>query len=126
MNVNIFRVIVPVENIDEAQRFYQKLLGIDGERVSPGRHYFKCGNVILACYDPAADGDNFTRKPNPEHIYFETDNLEQLFENAKKAGCSYLEDKVEKRPWGERSFYAKDPFGNPICFVDHESTFKGN
>jgi len=126
MNVNIFRVIVPVENIDEAQRFYQKLLGIDGERVTPGRHYFKCGNVILACYDPAADGDDITRAPNPAHIYFETDNLEQLFENAKKAGCSYLEDKVEKRPWGERSFYAKDPFGNPICFVDHESMFKGH
>ena len=32
MNVNIFRVIVPVVNIDEAQRFYQKLIGIYGER----------------------------------------------------------------------------------------------
>ena len=126
MNVNIFRVIVPVENIDEAQRFYRKLFDIDGERVSPGRHYFKCGNVILACFDPAAEGDKFTREPNPEHIYFETDQIEQLFENAKKAGCSFLEDKVKKRSWGERSFYAKDPFGNPLCFVDRKSMFTGH
>jgi len=126
MNVNIFRVIVPVENIDEAQRFYRKLFDIDGERVSPGRHYFKCGNVILACFDPAAEGDKFTREPNPEHIYFETDQIEQLFENAKEAGCSFLEDKVEKRSWGERSFYAKDPFGNPLCFVDRKSMFTGH
>ena len=25
---------------------------------------------------------------------------------------------IEWRPWGERSFYAKDPLGNKICFVD--------
>ena len=29
------------------------------------------------------------------------------------------------RPWGERSFYAFDPFGNPICFVDARTVFTG-
>jgi hypothetical protein len=29
------------------------------------------------------------------------------------------------RPWGERSFYATDPFGNLLCFVDGETLFTG-
>ena len=31
----------------------------------------------------------------------------------------------ETRPWGERSFYGRDPFGNPICLVDSGTTFTG-
>lgn len=30
-----------------------------------------------------------------------------------------------KRPWGERSSYAVDPFGNPLCFVDRATVFTG-
>jgi hypothetical protein len=30
---------------------------------------------------------------------------------------------IEIRPWGERSFYATDPFGKPICFVDSMTLF---
>ena len=29
------------------------------------------------------------------------------------------------RPWGERSFYLRDPFGNPLCFVDAATLFTG-
>ena len=32
---------------------------------------------------------------------------------------------VAERPWGERSFYANDPFGNKICFVDRPTVFTG-
>ncbi len=41
MPPRLYRVILPVSNIDEAAAFYCYLLGIPGERVSPGRHYFK-------------------------------------------------------------------------------------
>ena len=30
-----------------------------------------------------------------------------------------------QRPWGERSFYATDPFDNPLCFVARDSVFTG-
>jgi hypothetical protein len=29
------------------------------------------------------------------------------------------------RPWGERSFYVKDPWGNGLCFVDEKTLFTG-
>jgi hypothetical protein len=32
---------------------------------------------------------------------------------------------IVKRPWGERSFYAHDPWGNGLCFVDENTLFTG-
>ncbi len=29
-------------------------------------------------------------------------------------------------PWGERMFWARDPFENPISFVDAETIFTGS
>ena len=122
--VRLFRVIVPVTDIERAAEFYTVLLQSAGRRVSPGRHYFDCGGVILACFDPRADTDAFDLPPNPDHIYFAVGDLEAAFERATAAGCSEL-GPIAKQPWGERSFYAKDPFGNRLCFVDDTTLFTG-
>jgi hypothetical protein len=29
------------------------------------------------------------------------------------------------RPWGERSFYVVDPWGNPLCFVEEGTVYTG-
>jgi catechol 2,3-dioxygenase-like lactoylglutathione lyase family enzyme len=121
----IYRVILPVSSIERAAEFYAGLLGLRGRRVSPGRHYFDCGGVILACFEPRADGDSWEPRPNQDHVYFAVADLEEVFARAQAAGCSWLEERIESRPWGERSFYARDPFGNPICFVDEATLFTG-
>lgn len=125
MKYKIYRVILPVSNIGEAQQFYGTLFGIPGVRVSPGRHYFQLGGVILACYDAKADGDALPFRPNPDHIYISCDELENLFERAKKLNCQRLDEKIEKMPWGERCFYLSDPFGNQLCMVDERTLFTG-
>lgn len=125
MAIKLFRVIAPVTGIDVAATFYAHLLGMPGQRVSGGRHYFDCGGTILACFDPRGDGDDWDAKPNPDHIYFAVDDLEATYERAKTAGCTQLEDQIKTRPWMERSFYATDPFGNRLCFVDERTTFMG-
>ena len=33
--------------------------------------------------------------------------------------------KIARRPWGEVSFYLHDPSGNPLCFVDEQSVYRG-
>ena len=33
--------------------------------------------------------------------------------------------RIARRPWGERSFYLREPFGNPLCFVDSATLFTG-
>lgn len=130
----LFRVILPVSDIGRAARFYEIVLGNAGQRVSPGRHYFDCEGVVLACYDPMEDGDGYEAKPIPEPVYLAVDDLQATFHNAKKAGASLSPavvpdvgplGEIAERPWGERSFYASDPFGNPLYFVSRESVFTG-
>ncbi len=133
MGTRLFRVILPVSDIERAAGFYSAVLGTPGVRVSDGRHYFDCGGVILACFSPRQDGDPFESRANPDQLYFAVDDLEATFAACRTAGATFAEGdvhgdpagRIAKRPWGERSFYIKDPFGNPICFVDQETVFTG-
>jgi catechol 2,3-dioxygenase-like lactoylglutathione lyase family enzyme len=120
--IRLYRVILPVSDIERAKVFYGTLLGAEGKRISPGRHYFGCEGVILACFDPRADGDPWDATPNPDHVYFSVDDLEGVFGRAGSAGARILQP-IEVQPWGERSFYASDPFGNKLCFVDSRTLF---
>ncbi len=126
MSVKLFRVILPVNDVEQAAHFYGQLLDLAGERVSAGRHYFDCGGTILACFDPQADGDPWDAQPNPDHVYFAVSDLDATFERARRAGCGQLDNEIRTQPWGERSFYAADPFGNKICLVDAETAFSGH
>lgn len=122
----LFRVVVPAGDIDASAAFYQELLAMPGERVSAGRHYFDCGGVILAVVDPRADGDERDARPNDDHVYLSVGDLGPYHERAKALGAlSRTMGAVEKRPWGERSFYLQDCFGNPLCFVDQSTLFLG-
>ena len=129
----LYRVVLPVNDLNAAVSFYAALLEQPGMRVSNGRHYFMCGGVILAIYDPRGDGDDRTPHPNFDHVYFAVDDLEGVFARAGKVGglSTVLGDgrlpmgEIARRPWGERSFYMNDPFGNPICFVDTASLYTG-
>lgn len=129
----LFRVIVPVSDITKAADYYTHLLGVQGSRVSPGRHYFDAGGVILALFNPHADGDDMDVLPLPDHIYFAVEDLEAFFRRAQQLGGLSTEigdgglamGKIETRPWGERSFYLTDPFGNRLCFVDEKTVFTG-
>jgi predicted enzyme related to lactoylglutathione lyase len=126
VTIKLFRVILPVPAIEAGARFYEQVLGMAGTRVSSGRHYFQCGGTILACYSPRDDGDSGDLPANPENIYFAVDDLEAAFLRCREAGCTRLDDSIKTRPWGERSFYAEDPFGNKICFVDEKTMFTGS
>lgn len=129
----LFRVIVPVGDVDRAARFYATLLEKHGHRISPGRHYFDCGGVILACFSPREDGDPWDATPNPDHLYFAVDDLEAVHARAEHlGGLSPVHGDgglpmgtIARRPWGERSFYMQDPFGNKLCFVDAATVFGG-
>jgi uncharacterized glyoxalase superfamily protein PhnB len=125
---HLYRVILPVPDIERASQFYTALLSIPGERVSPGRHYFDCGGTILACYDAAADGDGDQGKwsfhPLQYH-YFAVADLDAAYQRALAAGAT-IESNIRLMPWGERLFYCHDPFGSPLCFVDEATKFTGS
>ncbi len=127
MTANLYRVIHPVNDMDIAAQFYSSVLGTEGERVSPGRHYFECGGTILACYDPAADGDDpgaGWRHHRNQYLYFAVVDLDAACRAVADAGGEITAE-IDSMPWGERMFYAKDPFGNPISFVDQSTVYTG-
>lgn len=121
----LFRVILPVSRIEEAAAFYSAVLDQPGRRVSPGRHYFDCGGTILACFDPRADGDSWDATPNPDHVYFAVPDLEACHARVSSQPGASAVRPIETQPWGERSFYCADPFGNKLCFVDEQTVFTG-
>jgi predicted enzyme related to lactoylglutathione lyase len=116
-------VIVPVPDIEAAATFYSNVLGVPGRRISPGRHYFGCGGTILACFDPRSDGDPWDAQPNPDHLYFAVSDLETYLARVQAQAGSVVGREIETQPWGERSFYCSDPFGNKLCFVDDRTLF---
>jgi catechol 2,3-dioxygenase-like lactoylglutathione lyase family enzyme len=124
---NLFRIILQVPDLDKAADFYAQLLGAAGRSIRGGRHYFDCGPVILALVD---EGER--AQPIPDHIYFAVKDLERIHARAHALGCLAQEQVhgesaggIVTRPWGERSFYARDPFGNGLCFVAEETVFTG-
>ncbi|HKV90073.1 MAG TPA: VOC family protein [Thermoplasmata archaeon] len=129
----LYRTILSVSNVERAGRFYGELLGTVGRLVGPGRMYFDCGPVILALVASAPEGPAPSR--SFDSVYFATGALEAVYRRAKDLGCllgGNLHDRADQpmgaivvRPWGERSFYVMDPFGNPLCFVDETTVFTG-
>lgn len=127
----LFRIALQVGDLDQAAAFYAKLLDDQGRRIPRGsRHYFDCGPVILAIVDVTAG--QLKPQPIPDYVYFAVSNLDQVYERAKALNCLARDDvhgeaagEIVKRPWGERSFYAEDPWGNGLCFVDESTLFTG-
>lgn len=126
----LFRVVLEVADLDAAVDFYNKLLGIKGRKVRGSRAYFDCGPVILAILDPTP-GD-IEPAPNVDDVYFSVKDLEKVHERASELRCLSTEEvhderagEIVKRPWGEQSFYVKDPWGNGLCFVDEKTLFTG-
>jgi hypothetical protein len=125
----LFRLNVEVGDLVAAANFYTKLLGVQGRPQAGRRCYFECGAVTLQVVDVSSVG--------PPHraakaLYFTVRNLEAAFERAQALRCLSPEDVhdapgggIVVRPWGERSFYAVDPWGNPLCFVEEGTVYTG-
>jgi hypothetical protein len=59
-------------------------------------------------------------------------DLEAVHSRANELGCLSKGEvhgrsagDIVTRPWGERSFYVYDPFGNGLCFVDVRTLYTG-
>lgn len=126
----LFRILLEVDGIDHAVELYSTLLDNPGRRIHGGRHYFDCGDVILGFVDVGPSAREARR--TSEYIYFAVADLEAVHQRATALGCLSDEDvhgesagAIVVRPWGERSFYVLDPFGNRLCFVDETTLYTG-
>jgi catechol 2,3-dioxygenase-like lactoylglutathione lyase family enzyme len=126
----IFRVMLEVGDLEQAVAFYSKLLDAEGRVLRGSRAYFDCGDVILAIIDPTPGG--VKPKPNSADVYFSVKGIESVHSRARELDCLSKEEvhgesagEIVIRPWGERSFYAADAWGNGLCFVDEKTLYTG-
>ena len=127
----MFRIALQVGDLAAAGDFYAKLLDDPGIPIPRGsRHYFHCGPIILALVDVTKGGEQ--PQATPDYIYFAVNNLEEFFARAQAMNCLCKDryhdqqaGEIVTRPWGERSFYVEDPWGNGLCFVDETTLFTG-
>ncbi|HYM51124.1 MAG TPA: VOC family protein [Candidatus Limnocylindrales bacterium] len=126
-SLRLFRVIVEVSDLARTAHWYESLLGVPGRPVGGERVYFDCGGTILAVHDHGGHP-----RPVPQDLYFAVPDLEAVYARAQdlkslSTGTVHGEPagEIVRRPWGERSFYAVDPFGNGLCFVDSGTLFTG-
>lgn len=124
--MKLFRLNIEVGDIASAGDFYAELLGLDGRPQMGARVYFEAGGVTLQVVQ--ADQPH----PAAKALYFAVDDLDAVHRRAAALGCLSREqvhgmaagDPIV-RPWGERSFYADDPWGNLLCFVDQGTIYQG-
>lgn len=124
-----FRLNIEVGGLDRAVVFYSMLLGLEGRKQAGSRCYFTCGAVTLQVVDVSASG---MPHPAAKCLYFTVKDLDAVFARAAALECLSPEavhgrpgGEISVRPWGERSFYADDPWGNPMCFVEAGTVYPG-
>ena len=124
-----FRLNIEVGDLDQAARFYGTLLGLDGRRQAGSRIYFQAGPVTLQVVDVSSNSQPHAAA---KALYFTVRDLDAAFERARALGCLSRETVhdapgggIVVRPWGERSFYAEDPWKNPLCFVEEGTVYTG-
>ena len=124
----LFRVMVEVADLDRATALYRDLFGVEGERHPGARHYFDCGGVIVTVRDVSDGG--LAPTPGPKSLYFALDDVDAVHERAARLGVLAEYDvhgepagEIAVRPWGERSFYVVDPWGNELCFCQQDTLY---
>ena len=125
----LFRLNIEVGDLERAAAFYAALLGLAGRKQAGARCYFTCGAVTLQVVDVSSQ-----RAPHPaaKALYFTVRDLDTVFARARELDCLSKEvvhgvsgGDISVRPWGERSFYAEDPWNNPLCFIEAGTVYPG-
>lgn len=123
-----FRLNIEVRDLAKAASFYGQLFAVEGRLQAGSRIYIQAGPATLQVVDVSPEEPQLAAKA----LYFTVKDLDAIHTRAKKLGALSKElvhgkpgGDLVTRPWGERSFYADDPWGNPLCFVEAGTTYPG-
>jgi len=71
-----------------------------------------------------------TPTPGPKLLYFAVEDIKAVHKRASRLGVlapyqvhGEPAGELIERPWGERSFYVVDPWGNDLCFCEDGTLF---
>lgn len=122
----LFRLNLEVGDLGPAAHFYGTLLGQTVRIQMGSRFYLNAGGVMLQVVQVPAP------HTAAKALYFAVADIEEFHRRCAELDCLSTEQvhgmpagELVVRPWGERSFYATDPWGNPLCFVDEGTIYAG-
>ena len=83
---------VPVQNLERADEFYGKTLGLERSRHSSARWVeYETGNVTIALISPEAMGPDFQVKPHSMPIALRVADVEEAKRKLEAAGIEFRE-----------------------------------
>jgi catechol 2,3-dioxygenase-like lactoylglutathione lyase family enzyme len=117
---HILETCLYVDDLSQAERFYQEVLGLELESRQVGRHvFFQCGPRMLLLFNPLASRETSDQFPlhgafGPGHIAFGVREAElpAWMEQLRVHDVSI--EKIIDWPGGGRSVYFRDPAGNSL------------
>jgi catechol 2,3-dioxygenase-like lactoylglutathione lyase family enzyme len=117
-----------VADLDAAEAFYEKTLGLEKITRAGNRHvFFRCGSGVLLIFNPAETAippaENQLQVPphgghGPGHLCFRatSDEIDEWAARLTAAGVEI--ESVVEWPQGGRSIYFRDPSGNSLEFAE--------
>lgn len=109
-----------VDDVEKSMMFYSKAFGLEAAFLHESKQYgemvtgpTKLGFVhhdVASSHDFEYEKVNATKKAPGFEIAFTSDNVEQSFNRAVKAGATAV-SKPNKKPWGQTVSYVRDNSG---------------
>lgn len=122
----IIETCLYAHDLDAAEHFYRRLLGLDVVSREPGRHvFFRCGGQMLLVFEPESTANTPASGPAiPTHgatgqghvaFFLPPDHMDAVpaFLDARDIP---METEIDW-PHGVRSYYFRDPAGNSLEFT---------
>ncbi|KPV45509.1 VOC family protein [Alicyclobacillus ferrooxydans] len=103
---------IHVSDVEKCLEYYMKIPGAKLEVHRP-KHL-----AVIRIGKNTLNLVNLKLQP-PFHLEIETDDVDGLYEAFQREGFS-TEGQPETKPWGERTFYSRDPEGNHLEFSKNE------
>lgn len=126
MNISKFEIILYVADQQKSRDFYSIILGKQPDLDVPGMIEFNLAdNLKLGLMPENGIAKILSDKtPHPStgngipscELYLHTDNIEESFERAKKAGAKEI-SKIQVRDWGDTVGYLADFDGHILAFA---------
>jgi catechol 2,3-dioxygenase-like lactoylglutathione lyase family enzyme len=118
MNIlKILETCLYAEDLEQAEEFYTRVLGLQLFARERGRHlFFKCGNQMLLIFEPSKTIKETEIAPHgalgPGHVAFAVPDSELDVWAVRLRDHGVGIEKILSWPKGGRSIYFRDPAGN--------------